>query len=87
MRVELSPKARAQLKDLSRDASLQRRFVNALEALAQTPLAGKKLKGPLQGVRSYRVGMYRILYEVFQDRLVVYVLDIRHRGDVYRQTQ
>ena len=38
----------------------------------------------MQGVRSYRVGMYRILYEVFQDRLVVYVVDIRHRGDVYR---
>ena len=84
MQVELSPKARAQLKDLSRNASLQRRIVNALEALGGTPLAGKPLKGPLQGVRSYRVGTYRILYEVFQDRLLVYVVDIRHRGDVYR---
>ena len=87
MQVELSPKARAQLKDLSRDASLRRRLLNALEGLAKTPLAGKPLKGPLQGVRSYRVGTYRILYEVFRDRLVVYVLDIRHRGDVYRRTQ
>ena len=71
MQVELAPKARAQFKDLSRDTSLHRRLVNALEALGQTPLAGKPLKGPLQGVRSYRVGMYRILYEVFQDRLEI----------------
>lgn len=87
MQVELSPKARAQLKDLSRDASLRRRLVNALEGLARTPLAGKPLKGPFQGVRSHRVGRYRILYEVFQNRLVVYVMDICHRSDVYRRTR
>ena len=85
MQVELSPKARAQLKDLSRDATLQRRIVNALEALVDTPLAGKPLKGVLQGVRAYRVGTYRILYEVFHDRLVVYIVDSRHRSDVYRR--
>jgi mRNA interferase RelE/StbE len=32
-----------------------------------------------------RVGDYRILYEVFDDRLVVQVIRIGHRRDVYRR--
>lgn len=85
MRVEVSPKARMRLKELARDASLYRRIVNALEVLTQKPTAGKPLKGPLRGLRSYRVGAYRILYEVLEDVLVVYVVDIRHRSVAYRR--
>ena len=81
----LAPKARASLKELTRDASLYRRIVNALEKLGKEPTTGKPLKGPLQGIRSYRVGAYRILYEVLADVLVVYVVDIRHRSVAYRR--
>jgi mRNA interferase RelE/StbE len=36
--------------------------------------------------RAYRVrsGGYRVLYEVYDDRLVVQVVRVRHRRDVYR---
>jgi mRNA interferase RelE/StbE len=36
--------------------------------------------------RAYRVrvGDYRIIYEVFDDRLVVHVVRLGHRPDVYR---
>ena len=87
MRVELSPKARTGLKELARDASLYRRIVNALEKLGREPTTGKSLKGPLRGLRSYRVGAYRILYEVLGDVLVVYVVDIRHRNAAYRRVR
>lgn len=85
MRVELSPKARTSLEELARDASVYRRMVNALEKLRREPTAGKLLKGPLRGLRSYRVGAYRILYEVLGGVLVVYVVDIRHRSMAYRR--
>jgi mRNA interferase RelE/StbE len=31
-----------------------------------------------------RTGSYRILYEVFDDQLVVHVIRVGHRRDVYR---
>jgi len=55
-----------------------------LESLANDPLQGKPLKGGLTGVRSYRVGAYRIVYEVDKGRLVVLVLDIGNRREIYR---
>lgn len=42
------------------------------------------LKGPdCRGVRRHRVGDYRILYRVIQERLIIYVIGIGHRRDVY----
>ncbi len=36
------------------------------------------------GVYRVRVGDYRIVYEVFDDRLVVHVVRVGHRREVYR---
>ncbi len=42
----------------------------------------KKLKGADQ--YAIRVSEYRVLYEIDDDRLIVLVLRVRHRRDVYR---
>ncbi len=52
--------------------------------LAADPFLGKPLKGPYQGLWKYRIGDYRIIYSIEKDRLVILVLRIRHRKDVYR---
>ena len=68
-----------------RDNKLKDHILNVLESvIAHDPLAGKPLVGPLKGVRSYRVGVIRILYKHYKERLVVVVLDIAHRREVYR---
>jgi mRNA interferase RelE/StbE len=41
------------------------------------------MAGELRAFR-VRVGVYRIVYEVFDDRLLVQVVRIGHRRDVYR---
>jgi len=48
------------------------------------PTGCKKLEG---STNTYRVrqGEYRIIYEVEDDRLVVLVVEIGHRKDVYRR--
>ncbi len=56
----------------------------ALGAIAGAPLEGKPLKGSLRGMRSWRVGQYRIIYRVEDKRLVVLILDMGHCGDIYR---
>jgi len=45
---------------------------------------GKPLKGPLATFWRYRVGDYRIVCDVQDTRLVILVVTIGHRGDVYR---
>ena len=44
---------------------------------------GKPLTGPYKGLWKYRIGDYRIIYAIEDKRLVVFVLRIRHRKDVY----
>ena len=67
-----------------REPQIYARVAKALDDLEQHPLQGKSLKGELKGVYSYRVGSYRIIYRVYQDKLLVIVVDIGHRRDIYR---
>jgi mRNA interferase RelE/StbE len=46
------------------------------------PAGHKKLKGRL-GYR-IRQGVYRIVYDINDDILSVYILDVGHRKDIYR---
>lgn len=67
-----------------REPALYRRVARALDDLGQDPFQGKALKGKLQGRYSYRVGSYRILYLIRRHALLVIVIDIGHRRDIYR---
>lgn len=60
------------------------RVRKALYSIAEDPFIGKPLKLSLKNKWSYRVGVYRIIYSVDGKILIVYVLDIGHRRDVYR---
>ncbi len=60
------------------------RLVEAIDRLREEPNAGGVLKGEFAGLRRLRVGGYRIIYEVIDDQLVVLVIRIGHRRDVYR---
>jgi mRNA interferase RelE/StbE len=46
---------------------------------------GKALTGPLSGLWRYRVGDYRIICHIVDQRLVVVVVNIDHRSSVYRE--
>jgi mRNA interferase RelE/StbE len=61
------------------------RILDAANALAGEPYpAGcAKLSGSERSFR-IRVGNYRILYDVFDGRLVIEVIKVGHRKDVYR---
>lgn len=67
-----------------REPALYQRVARALDDLERDPFQGKSLRGELKKRYSYRVGSYRILYLIQHHRLVVIVIDIGHRRDVYR---
>jgi mRNA interferase RelE/StbE len=60
------------------------RLIEAIDRLREEPNAGGVLKGEFAGLRRLRVGSYRIIYEVVDDQLVVLVVRVAHRRDVYR---
>jgi mRNA interferase RelE/StbE len=61
------------------------RVVGAIEELARVPRPSgcRKLKGQ-QDVYRIRVGRYRVIYAVEDRSIVVVVLRLGHRRDVYR---
>lgn len=75
-------------KDLERvfrsDRKLYQRFLNVFQAICEDPDQGKALHGDLRGMLSYRLGNYRILYEIHRGKLLVIVIDLGHRGEIYR---
>ncbi len=80
--IEISRTAEKQLKKLNRDD--QRRVVKAIVALADDPhpRGSRKLTG-CEDVFRIRVGQYRVLYSVSGKKLVIIILKIGHRKDVY----
>ena len=62
---------------------IHRAFTLIEEVIANDPYSGKKLKGKYSGLFSYRFSEYRIIYEIRQKKLLVVVLRVRHRKDVY----
>jgi mRNA interferase RelE/StbE len=56
---------------------------NTLRNIKKNPYGAKKLKGEYEGLYSYRVGSYRIVYEIDKKRASITILDVEDRKDVY----
>ena len=83
-RVELYRDARQALASLPDKTRGQvSRKIDAL-ASEPRPRGSKALQGKHQGLRRVRSGDYRIVYSVEDDRLLVLVVKVGPRRDVYR---
>jgi mRNA interferase RelE/StbE len=82
-RIEWKRSALRELKRL--DRQVVPRIVAAIDSLSAQPLplGVSKLQGSQRTYR-IRIGSYRVIYELYQSRLVVEVVRVRHRKDVYR---
>jgi mRNA interferase RelE/StbE len=71
-------------RDLKKlDKSEARRILDQMEEdLSNDPKVYPQLKGDFAGLRKYRVGDYRAIFAVIEDRVLI--LRIDHRKDVYR---
>lgn len=82
--IFISPPAARQLRKL--DPPIRRRIQAAIDLLGTQPRPPKatQLVGG-SGEWRVRTGDYRVIYEVHDDRLVVLVLRLGHRRDVYAE--
>ena len=81
--ITFARSARKQLEVLDRALAL--RIVGRIESLAVTPrpVGCVKLEGGT-GLWRIRVGDYRVIYEIDDDRCRIDVSAVRHRRDAYR---
>lgn len=83
--IVISPVALKSLERLEkRNKNISERLVRAIDSLKTSPFTGKKLLGELADFRSLRVGEYRILYIIIEKRVLIQVVKIAHRREVYR---
>lgn len=82
-KIKIDSKAKKQLARI--DPRYQKALKYSIDTLAENPLAGKKLDPPLDQLRSLRVGIYRILYEIFKEELLILIVSVAHRKEIYRR--
>lgn len=81
---EFSPRAAKELRKL--DRPVQKRIVAYLREISTLPnpqMRGKALTGNWAGFWRWRVGDYRLVAAIEDDRVVIVVVSIGHRPQVY----
>ena len=85
-RVVFSERARRELKKLDRYtvAMILGWIRKNLEGCKDPRLYGKPLTADHKGEWRYRVGDYRLLAEIQDEKILILVLHVGHRRDVYK---
>ena len=85
-KIEFLPEAAKELKTLDRTAAA--RIIKTLEtriAVLDDPRAlGTALVGDHAGYWRWRIGEYRVVARIEDDRVVILVVRVAHRREVYR---
>ena len=82
-RLRLTAETAALIRGLHPD--IKKKIRSGLEAMCRNPQAGKMLKQELAGLRSYRVGRFRIVYRMAV-KGVLEIVAVGPRQTIYRET-
>ena len=84
MKFTIQIKRNAQKSLANIPAKEQKSIIEAICQLAEIPLPSgcKKLKG--KEAWRIRIGNYRVIYEIENNMLSIFVIEIGHRKDIYR---
>ena len=84
--IELSSKVKKFI--IKRTPKEQKKLIEIFETLQENPyendLSIKPMKGSTDQYR-LRFGKYRIIYEIVDDELLIYMIDADSRGDIYKK--
>ena len=79
--VRLEEPAKRFLRKLDKETN--EKLIKKFKSLEENPELGKPLTGNLAGLWSLRVGKFRAIYKIQRNELIILVLDIGHRKNVY----
>ncbi len=81
-KIIIQPNAEKKLAKLPKHWQLK--IGRAINLLTIDPFIGKKLHGDHRGSRVLRAWPYRIIYTIDTHRIIIHVLDLGHRKDIYQ---
>ena len=85
--VDYTPKAEKQISKL--DMPVQKRiygWINKnLENCEDPTTFGKRLTQNLKGYWSYRIGDYRIIADIQDDKVLIIIVEVGHRREIYKE--
>lgn len=81
--IELAPGVDKQLRRIEKATRLRLAGVIELLGVDPRPPSAKMLRGGEHGLWRVRVGDYRVVYAIEDAKLVVLIIRIGHRRDVY----
>lgn len=82
-RIQIKRSAEKELLNIP--ASHREKIIEKIQSLATDPRPEGSKK--LSGEEKYRLrqGVYRVLYEIYDETITVFVVRVTHRRDVYRK--
>jgi len=84
-KISIDSRASKELKKL--DKLAQKKIINylktQLELIENPRLFGKPLQGNKRGLWRYRVGDYRIICQILDNELLILVIKVGHRKNIY----
>lgn len=84
MTVIFADKARKEFLKLDKPIQKQiQTFIVKLQGLEDPRSSGKALAGNLAGRWRYRVGDYRLVCEIEDEKIIITILRIEHRKNIY----
>ncbi len=83
--INLSKNAEKSLKGLDNTAKKRiSAFIDSLIENTNPRSSGKALQGSLKGLWRYRIGDYRLICQIKDNELIILLLEIGHRKDIYK---
>ena len=83
--ILFTPRAKKELSKLPTDVRV--RIIKALETLTENPISPGVTKLSLKEENLYRirVGDYRVIFSIENNKLIILVVKVGHRREVYRR--
>ncbi len=78
----LKKEAKDFLKKLDKKQS--KRIIKKIELLKENPYLGIPLMGNFKGLRKLRIGDYRTMYKIIDEKLIVVIIKFGHRKNIYK---
>lgn len=82
-RIEYNKEAIRNLEKIP--VSEKNKIFKAIETLIENPNLGKQLVGPLKGLRSLRIGNYRVIYKKDIQTITIVIIAVGYRKKIYKE--
>ncbi|MGD9129747.1 MAG: type II toxin-antitoxin system RelE/ParE family toxin [Candidatus Woesebacteria bacterium] len=81
--IKFTPTAQKSIKHI--DKKYHSTFAKAIDRLSVNPNIGTPLTGKLKALWKLRFSRYRIIYLIKNKQLIIIILDVGHRKEIYKK--